>query len=92
MSRGLFGDLAADALARIGSIEGTLALRKKQLQAAIDKGSDKVDVYKRTVDSLEQAIGGYRLEAQQMAEQQKNAKDKQATDTLWASYQASLPK
>ncbi len=69
MSRGLFGDLSADALARISSIEGTLALRKQQLQSAIDKGSDKVDVYKRTVESLEQAIGGYRLEAQQMEEQ-----------------------
>ena len=35
IARGLFGDLAADAMARIGSIEGTLELRKKQLAAAI---------------------------------------------------------
>ncbi len=69
MARGLFGDLAADAFERIASIEGTLALRKQQLQSAIEKGSDKVDVYKRTVASLEEAIGGYRLEAQQMEEQ-----------------------
>ncbi|MEM7426715.1 MAG: ABC transporter permease subunit [Pseudomonadota bacterium] len=69
MARGLFGDLSADARERISSIEGTLELRKRQLEAAIEKGSDKVDVYKRTVESLEQAIGGYRLEAQQMEEQ-----------------------
>ena len=69
MARGLFGDLAAAALERIASIEGTLALRKQQLQSAIEKGSDKVDVYKRTVASLEEAIGGYRLEAQQLEEQ-----------------------
>ena len=37
MSRGLFGDLSADARERIASIEGTLELRKQQLQAAIDK-------------------------------------------------------
>ena len=69
MARGLFGDLSADARDRIASIEGTLELRRQQLQSAIDKGSDKVDVYKRTVASLEEAIGGYRLEAQQMEEQ-----------------------
>ena len=69
MARGLFGDLSADARERIESIEGTLELRRQQLQSAIDKGSDKIDVYKRTVESLEEAIGGYRLEAQQMDEQ-----------------------
>jgi glycine betaine/proline transport system permease protein len=69
IARGLFGDLAADARERIASIEGTLELRRQQLAAAIDKGSDKVDVYKRTVESLEEAIGGIRLEAQQAAEQ-----------------------
>ena len=69
MARGLFGDLSADARERIASIEGTLELRKQQLQSAIEKGSDKIDVYRRTVDSLEEAIGGFRLEAQQMEEQ-----------------------
>ena len=62
--RGLFGDLSSSAWARIAQIEGTLALRKKQLAAAIEKGSEKVEVYKRTVQSLEDAIGGIRLEAQ----------------------------
>ena len=66
---GLFGDLAAEARARIASIEGTLELRRKQLAAAIENDSDKVDVYRRTVDSLENAIGGIRLEADQLQDQ-----------------------
>ncbi len=69
LARGLFGDLAADARDRITSIEATLALRQKQLAAAIESGSEKVEVYKRTVQSLEGAIGGIRLEAEQLAEQ-----------------------
>ncbi len=64
--RGLFGDLATEAWERIAKIEGTLELRRQQLAAAIESNSDKVDVYKRTVESLENAIGGIRLEAQQM--------------------------
>jgi glycine betaine/proline transport system permease protein len=69
ISRGLFGDLAADAFKRIGSIEGTLELRRKQLAAAIESGSEKVDVYERTVKSLEDAIGGIRAEAVALSEQ-----------------------
>lgn len=66
--RGLFGDLAASAWERIAQIEGTLELRRQQLAAAIENNPDKVDVYKRTVESLEGAIGGIRLEAQQLEE------------------------
>lgn len=69
IARGLFGDLAADARARITSIEGTLELRQQQLAAAIESGSDKVDVYQRTVDSLQAAIGGIRAEAEVLAGQ-----------------------
>ena len=69
ISRGLFGDLAVEARARIASIEGTLELRQQQLAAAIESGSDKVDVYQRTVDSLQAAIGGIRDEAEVLAEQ-----------------------
>ncbi|MDE0308021.1 MAG: ABC transporter permease subunit [Albidovulum sp.] len=69
IARGLFGDLAADARARIESIEGTLDLRRRQLAAAIEDNSEKVDVYQRTVKSLEESIGGIRLEAQEIAEQ-----------------------
>lgn len=72
IARGLFGDLAADAMARIASIEGTLELRRQQLAAAIESGSDKVDVYRRTVESLEANIGGIRDEAAALAEQGPN--------------------
>ncbi|CAN0606650.1 unnamed protein product, partial [Ectocarpus sp. 12 AP-2014] len=67
IARGLFGDLGADAMERIASIEGTLELRKQQLATAIETGSDKIDVYRRTVDSLEANIGGIREEAAAMA-------------------------
>ncbi|WP_299948859.1 ABC transporter permease subunit [uncultured Ruegeria sp.] len=69
IARGLFGDLASDAMARIASIEGTLELRRKQLEAAIEANSDKIDVYRRTVESLEENIGGIRAEAEAMAGQ-----------------------
>lgn len=67
IARGLFGDLAADAMARIASIEGTLELRRQQLAAAIESGSDRVDAFQRTVDSLEANIGGIRAEAEALA-------------------------
>ena len=69
IARGLFGDLGADARARISSIEGTLALRKQQLEAAIENNSDRIDPLRRTVESLEGAIGGYRAEAAAMEQQ-----------------------
>ena len=69
IARGMFGDLAADAFARIASIEGTLELRRQQLAAAIETGSKKIDVYRRTVDALEDAIGGIRDEAIVLSEQ-----------------------
>ncbi|AXI54162.1 glycine/betaine ABC transporter [Sulfitobacter sp. JL08] len=69
IARGLFGDLAADAMARIASIEGTLELRREQLAAAIESNSDKIDVYQRTVESLEANIGGIRAEAAALADQ-----------------------
>ena len=69
IARGMFGDLAAEAMKRIASIEGTLELRKKQLAAAIESGSDKADAYQRAVDSLSANIGGIRAEAQELSEQ-----------------------
>ena len=67
--RGAFGDLAASARERIAQIEGTIAFREKQLQAALEAGSEKVAVYKRTIESLEGTIGGIRAEAVQAEEQ-----------------------
>ena len=69
IARGLFGDLAADAMERIASIEGTLELRRQQLAAAIENGSDRVDAFRRTVDSLEANIDGIRAEAEALAAQ-----------------------
>ncbi|MEM8730702.1 MAG: ABC transporter permease subunit [Pseudomonadota bacterium] len=69
IARGLFGDLAADAMARIASIEGTLELRRQQLAAAIESNSDRVDAFRRTVESLEANIGGIRAEAEALAAQ-----------------------
>lgn len=67
IARGLFGDLGAEAMARIASIEGTLELRRQQLAAAIESGSDRVDAFQRTVESLEANIGGIRAEADALA-------------------------
>jgi len=64
--RGLFGDLSSEAWDRIAKIEGTLELRRQQLASAIENNTDKIDVYRRTVESLEDAIGGIRLEAEQL--------------------------
>jgi len=69
IARGLFGDLAADAMARIASIEGTLDLRRRQLEAAIESNSDRVDAFRRTVESLEGNIDGIRAEAEALAAQ-----------------------
>lgn len=69
IARGLFGDLSADALERVASIEGTLELRKQQLAAAIENGSDRVEPLRRTIDALEAAIGGIRAEAQAVEDQ-----------------------
>ncbi|MEP4981534.1 ABC transporter permease subunit [Ascidiaceihabitans sp.] len=69
IARGLFGDLGADAMARIASIEGTLDLRRRQLAAAIEDGSDRIDAFQRAVQGLEANIGGMRDEAAAMAAQ-----------------------
>lgn len=69
IARGLFGDLAADAMDRIASIEGTLELRRQQLAAAIEDGSDRVDAFRRAVEGLEANIGGIRDEAAALAAQ-----------------------
>ena len=95
IARGLFGDLAADAFERIASIEGTLELRRQQLAAAIEEGSDRVDAFQRAVEGLEANIGGIRDEAAALAAQGPSialmglvilllAKAAQATVANWA--------
>ena len=63
IARGLFGNLGAEALERVTQIEGTLAFRKKQLAAAIEKQADNIAVFERTIASLEQAIIDIQAEA-----------------------------
>ena len=82
IARGLFGDLAADAMARIASIEGTLELRRKQLASAIENNTDKIDVYQRTVDSLEANIGGIRDEGPQPSPR----RDQRLRSPVWESW------
>ncbi len=65
LARGLWGDLGAEARERIAQIEGTLKFRYEQLEAAIEKNADNVDVFRRTIDSLEAAIGDIRAEVVQ---------------------------
>ncbi|MFK8078489.1 MAG: ABC transporter permease [Granulosicoccus sp.] len=63
LGRGLFGDLGADARQRIVDIQGTLEFRNTQLEAAIEKQSDKIEVFERTIASLEAAIADIAKEA-----------------------------
>ncbi len=63
LGRGLFGDLGADARQRIVDIQGTLEFRNAQLEAAIEKQSDKIEVFERTIASLETAIADIAQEA-----------------------------
>ncbi len=64
IARGLWGDLGADARERIAQVEGTLNLRREQLEAAIQKNAANVDVFRRNVESLENAIGDFRLDVE----------------------------
>ena len=62
--RGFFGNISAEAYIKIDKIQSTIDFREKQLQAAIEKNSDKVEMFKRTIKSLEDSIQGYLQEAQ----------------------------
>ncbi len=68
IARGLWGDLAAEARIRIENIQGTLEFRYQQLEAAIEKNADNVDVFRRTIESLEAGIGEIELEVVQLEE------------------------
>ncbi len=54
--RGLWGDLSREAVSRIADIENTLELRQRQLAAAIEKNSDKVEVIKNWIVVLQGEI------------------------------------
>ena len=57
--RGLFGNITIDAINKIAQVQSTIDFRKKQLESAIQNNPDKVDVYKRSIKSLEDAMQGY---------------------------------
>ena len=62
--RGLFGDITKDAIEKIDKIQSTIDFRNKQLEAAIQNNPDKVEVYKRAIKSLEEAMKEYVIEVQ----------------------------
>ena len=64
--RGLFGDITKDAVEKIDKIQSTIDFRNKQLQAALENNPDKVEVYKRAIKSLEDAMKEYVVEVQQI--------------------------
>ena len=64
--RGFFGNISAEAYQKINQIKSTIEFRQKQLEAAIENNSDKVEMFERTIKSLENSIEGYVLEAQRV--------------------------
>ena len=64
--RGFFGNITADAVKKIERVQSTIDFRNKQLEAAIENNPDKVEVYKRAIKSLEDAMQGYAQEVQQV--------------------------
>ena len=66
--RGTLGDLSQDAVARIADIQNTLDLRYQQLQAAVEKGSDKVETIRGWITVLEGEIVNIQAEMQARAD------------------------
>ena len=66
ITRGLFGDLAIQQKERIALIQNTLNLRQKQLESALESGSDKVESIRSWVSSLQQEINNVQIEIQQI--------------------------
>ena len=64
--RGFFGNITADAVKKIERVQSTIDFRNKQLEAAIENNPDKVEVYKRAIKSLEDAMQGYAQDVQQV--------------------------
>lgn len=60
--RGLWGNLAAEAQARLESVQGTLEFRRQQLETAIENNAENVDVFQRAINSLEAGIVEIRQE------------------------------
>ncbi len=66
--RGFFGNVTTEIYTKISGIENTLVFRKKQLSAAYEKAPEKVEVFKRAIESLEKAVTDYKIEAKAIEE------------------------
>ncbi len=64
--RGLFGNITNDAVLKIEQVQSTIAFRNKQLEAAITNNPDKVEVYKRNIKSLEDAMHDILMKLQEL--------------------------
>ena len=64
--RGFFGNISAEAYTKIEKIESTIAFRKKQLEAAIENNPDKVEMFERTINSLQKSVDEFLAEAQRI--------------------------
>lgn len=66
LGRGLIGNLTADVTSRIDMIGKQLEIRQKQLEAAVEKGAENVDAYRRNIEGLEGIIAQAQVEYQQI--------------------------
>ena len=64
--RGFFGNISAEAYTKIEKIESTIAFRKKQLEAAIENNPEKVEMFERTINSLQKSVDEFLAEAQRI--------------------------
>ena len=65
IGRGLWGELAVEEQDRLSSVEIQIGLRQDQLDAAIKKGAENVDVFERNIQSLENILADIQLDIQQ---------------------------
>ena len=66
--RGFFGNVSVAAYEKVAGIEGTIVFRQQQLEVAIKNEPEKIEVFKRTIASLEEAVKSYKLEAKLVEE------------------------
>ena len=65
IGRGLWGELAVEERGRLSQVELQIGLRQDQLDAAIRKGAENLDVFKRNIQSLENILADIQLDIRQ---------------------------